>query len=675
MKIRTINRLSGFVLVEALVALFVVMVGALGIIKLNGYLLGGTGIAKTRAEAVQLGQAQMEKIRNYALNVGCPANGDSTVSTINGTNAQFALQSSVVSGPVSPSIQVDTCVSWNGSTTPCATESEKSLIMKSYVSCLGVGTSGLIGGSSDSGIVSNLKNPTGSAHVGGKDFGSIPTGAARQTINGVSDNIYIYSDGTSTYLLNKNGKALLTIDNASDGTFSTISGRVFIEAKSNGDPIVNPTGSDLSSDLDDNVFVLSSDASYCSRYFPSPLPQSPSTGSPAYRYFYYKCYVSKGWWGNIGVVRLDNPNTNNRVCLGDPTFSDDSSTWSRHAQLSTSRGYRASYLLSGTGSTAVYQTIGIGISVLDGTTYTAANIPDNGIHLGTHDFLITTITGDNASCKDSGQMTLSSTSNFTSNQGKYYCMARATDGTPKCQNLSIPSSSPSTLIHGTINKSDSTASLQTFSDSDCLSTTWTDNGSSYTYSCILNWTGFSGSRWQGSLSFLANSTNTTLCASGSTSTVTPSTASVAYTINDRTATTTPNSVVFTDIPISVTDITLNFNISKPSCSTLGQPNVQWATGNSPRDLTWSNIANATTYIVTTCTTNSTTTCTPSGTGAAQSTLSYTPVLTGISNGSKTFCVNVYATDSTSQYANSPVSPTKCVTGTNSNGNSVSWSYQ
>ncbi len=649
---------TGSMLIEALVALVIVGVGTLGVVKLNSVMLNGTGLSKTRAEALEIALKRMEDLRNYALNVGCPSAGSTTeTDPVTGVNASYVVGRSITD-VTAEQMDVEVCVAWDGSNAPCGATADKRIILKSTVSCLGVGTSGMLAGNATTETGGKLKTPTGAAKVGGGDYGNNkPTG---RTINYLGGDTSGTADGTSTYLNAQGayelideatGRVLLTVDDGS--AFSTISGRVYIETNNSGNPIVNPGGSDASTINDDNVFVLSSDASYCARIIPATLPVIPANASGSsikYRYFDYQCYVSKGWWGNIGIARLDSPNVNNRVCVGDPGVSQsETSIWSRKTALSVSRGYRA-YRETDTG---VYETTGIGVSTSDGIEYAPVKIP-SAANASTehHDFLITVITG-NGSCQDSNKMNLTDPSTFTGNQGKFYCMSG------QCPGLTQTDPTPHTLIHGTITKNTG-ATIAGFNDSDCSSKTFTDNVTSYSYSCKLNWTGFAGANWKGSISFQTTGTNT-LCATGSPPVVVPS-GSVAYTVNNRFAATFPNSLTFTDVPVGVTDVTIDFDVKAAFCGALGQPFPSWSNG----ALIWPAIpgGSPTQYKVYTCTvaTATSTSCVPDALVRTDTSLSYTPSV----KNSDTSCISIIAHDGSGAIADSPPSSPKCVSRTNGN---------
>lgn len=670
---------SGSVLIEALVALVIVAVGTFGVVKLNTVMLSGTGLSKTRAEALQIALKRMEDVRDYTLSGGCPGVGDTTeANPVAGVNASYVVGKSITSSATGQ-INVNVCVGWDGSSTPCTAAADKRIILKSVVSCVGVGTSGLITGSATEGNSSKVKTPTGAAHVGGRTYEPNTTLGTAQMINGTTtpDGTRIYqANAQSPYELidQSTGKVLLTINDGS--AFSTIAGRVYIQADNSGNPIVAPGGADPNTINDDNVFVLSSDASYCARVIPSTLAVVPTGASGSaikYRYFEYQCYVSKGWWGNIGIARLDNPNVNNRVCVGDPAVdTGETSIWSRKTALTVSRGYRAYRELQVNGvGTGVYDTIGIGVSTSDGVTYTPTSIP-SAANTSTehHDFLITVING-NSTCQSSGNMSLSSPSPFTvdsghGNEGHFYCMSG------QCPGLTQTVTTPRTLIHGTITKDTLDAALTGLSDTDCSSSTLTDNGASYSYSCQLNWAGFAGSDWQGAINFQASGTNT-LCSSGNTATVVPSSNSVAFTVNDRLASASPNSIMFTDVPLAITDVAINFSAAAVSCNLLGQPAPAWGSGNSGH-LGWSAITYATGYNVATCTVtsaSSATTCSPTTIVQTGTSLSYTPPNPSVDY---TTCVGITATGGTPTYADSIASAPKCVRATGGSGNSTNYTY-
>lgn len=683
---------SGFILVEALVALIVVTVGVLGIGKLNAVLLQGTGASKARAEAIQIAQDRIENSRNFNLQSGCSDGSmvDTTTAGVAGVNATYTIATTYpATGTAWKAIEV--CVTWDGGA--CGTPGNR-VVLRSVVSCEGMGTSAQVGtGAANSSRGGFIKTPTGRGQVGGGSYtpGSVPGTA--NNIDGINradgTKTHLRDDGVRELIDNTTGKVLLTVGKLGCETsapeFSTISGRAFVEAK-NGDPIVTAA----------NLFVLSSDASFCAKLpFQNDwvLPAGATGNNIKYFYTYYQCYIGAEWWGNIGLIRTDNANANNRVCVGSPVNSNISTLFSKHSQINTNRAYRG-YREIGSGS-GIYETKGIGESdTINNACSTATSkvytyTPN---HLKNHNFVHTVITGQasDASCNtvqstlngytptgslgsSAGNPTVtvptgggSKTITANNNPGKFYCMSN--DDGISCPNLTSTPSSPSTLVQGTITNLTGSATALTAIDlngSACSTETLTANGiTSYSYTCQINWTGFIGSSWNGAVNFTANS-GATLCPGSTSPTITPSGNNVAYSINASNAASAPNSINFTDIPMAVTNITLDFSVNPSTCGALGQPNLSaWIFSgsgtNSPRaTITWDAINGATSYRIRTCDiTGQNTSCSPQGTTPTQQ--STTSFVTG--SPEKSMCVMVTAFNGTTE----GTAATKCVKYTGGN---------
>ncbi len=675
MKIHRTHGASGFVIIEALVALIVVAVGILGIAKLNSVLLQGTGLTKARSEAIELAQDRIEAARNFNLDTTCnAANFQGSTESATGVNATYSIATSYpASGTDWQAVEV--CVTWDGGS--CNSVGNR-IILRSTIACNSMGTSAMIGTGSAGGLTGGfIKTPTGRGKVGGRNYGSTVGTQNTITIDGINAN-----DGTRTYtngtdgakeLVDATGKVLLTINKLSCETsapeFSTISGKVFVEAK-NGSPIASSN----------NLYVLSSDASYCAKLTGSysnyygVLPEGSTGNSIKYFYTYYQCYIGPEWWGNIGVVRTDNANSNERVCVGNPAASNTGTIFSRHPQLSTNRAYRGYRQVS----SGIYESKGIG----EQDTYSTECTTERAYvaqHLEKHHFVHLTLTGNtsDSSCSTpqttlnsyapinslgtSGGNTTSGTNPLTvtatNSPGKYYCMSNS-DGL-SCPDLVTTTTMPQTLLHGTITNYTGSAGSITAIDSNgssCTTESITANGStSYTYSCVIKWTGFTGSSWNGAIQF---ATANTLCPGSTSPTVLPSGSNVSYTVNASNAQTYPNSIQFTDIPNSVTDIALNFDVKTSTCGALGQPNLSAWTfsgsgSNSPSaSISWDAITGATSYKIRTCNiTGQNTSCDPSAaTVATQTGVSFS------TSANKSLCVMVTATDGSSDGTSS----TKCV---------------
>lgn len=692
----------GFVLVEAMVALVVVSIGILGIVKLNSVLIQGSGYTKARAEAINIAQDRIERARDFNLQSGC---SDTTLvdssETVTGINANYDVAVSYPTPSGTNWKTVQACVTWDGGN--CNTVGNR-IILRTVLACSGTGTSGQVGpagaGASLGGFI---KNPTGRAVVGGI------YNNGTESINSISVNGTDIDDGTkisktsdSTQLVATDGSntVLLTMSKraceSAAPDFSTISGKVYIGAK-NGAPIAP----------EEHLFVLSSDASYCS-VLPYDLanwkvPAGSSGNNIKYFYTYYRCYIGAEWWGNIGVVRTDNANANNRVCTGNPRSVNSNTIFSKHAQLGTTRGYRG-YRETSPG---VYETKGIGENDEKIDACSSGSLEIFGykpINYENHDFVHTVLTGSISDTACSTEMSANlpgllapgsggdvppildpsgavdiSTASF--NPGKYYCLS-SSDGI-SCPNLVNPPPQPSTTLTGTITASDDiqVGLNESAADTACVSyninqTSYSGTTRTYNFSCTIDWTGFTAGSWSGQLRFstkkLVNGSLTdfgTICPDGASATVTPATESVAYAIRDSSVATDPdtssfpNSLFFSDIPNPVTGIVVNFT-AKQACAGLGQVDLRWAGGAvDPQNLTWTAILGATAYEVQRCTTTSTNNispCSPSSTVSTVTTTAY--ALNSVGN-KDTTCVKVRATTSTQQ---GPWSPVKCVYRTGNN---------
>lgn len=659
---------KGFTLVEVLVSVIVIGVGILGLAKLNGNLLQGTGLSKSRADATKIAQQELEWARNLVAGQGCSVLLDEE-KTVNGVNASYKLSTDYNGSITTNNMEITVTATWADKE-----KTNNQVVLKSVVSCLTSGDSALATGGT--GIGNFLKNPTGRGKVGGE--GSYEPGAIPGTANKISGTDLL--DGTKTYVKNKedegevvelidaSGKVQLSfnkndceIKSDEDTGFSTISGKVFVKADNKGDPIVTS----------DELFVISSDASYCSLLdFDTDrvLPSGSSGKGINYFYTYYKCYFGPEWWGNVGIIRTDNAPTTDRVCVGNPTSLDIKTSFSKHAQLYTTRGYRGYREVTAD----VYESQGIGVyeakKVSDSCGYIAKHYLD-------HHFVVSSGISNDSSCLN--EETIVTSAMMGSSPGKYYCMS--SDDGLSCPDLIGTNPPITTIIGGTISINNEaelvnaklTVRESTVSGGNC---TFQAGENNYTYSCVIDWSGFANNGWSGEIEFTTASSST-LCADNANFSVTPENSDLAFVINDKNAVVDPNSVEFTDVQSSITEITLNFNANS-SCPRLGQPDVVWEVTpdlNDPNDfkqLKWYKITNATSYNVYICASpkkeKSLTKCTPS---TSISPISETRSINGSEidvfvvkpkpNSGYTTCIKVEAKNNDVNVT-SPSSPLKCI---------------
>lgn len=376
---------KGTSLVEVLIGLIVLAGGLLAVAKFHASLMEASGTAKARSEAVNLGQRKVEDLRNIMLNAdyaGIITGSD----TVTGTNAAFTRGWTITDRTNPTRKEVALTVSWAD-----ARGGSQSVVLNSIIAWIDPARGGNL---ADPATLAGIaKPPIGRAKKINKTHDSLPLSASD---NG--DGTSTYEDGTSTELIdNITGKVLL----ATEGTFSTVSGTVYIEG-------TNP-------DPRNKVYVVASDTGYCSRTILNPIAQVPAIGAAVYTYFVYKCYVGEGWYGNIGILRTDNFNPNERVCVGDPFVDSGDPKAVRLSYVRRYRGVMTRRNADGTDMLVNGNPVYINTGIAANTDYSD------------HHFLVTTIThAEDSDCI--APMTHGSLADvFAGNPSKDFCM---TDSCP-----------------------------------------------------------------------------------------------------------------------------------------------------------------------------------------------------------------------------------------------------
>lgn len=502
----------GMVLIEAMVALVVLAAGILGVAKLNAFFIEVSGQAKARTQAVQLAESRLEELRTLMVRdpqfTGITALAQNSAETIYGFSAS-GVQSTqfqrwwTVTNNGTDGRNIEVFVSWTdrGNT-------NQQVAVRSVVTWDDPGKSVAlaIGGPGAAGTYASA--PTGRAVIPNNKTVTIPSGTPAQ------DGLYRFKVDDKYVLTDAAGKVLLEAT-ADDEDFSEIAGNVYIDQASLGQGTLS--SGKYNGLSNDDVFVVISDASFCSMSpakAASPENALTSLGSgTVFKFFSYRCFVGANWYGNIGVVRTDNANTNDRVCVGDPAVTavaGNVKSDNRHPALSTIRMYRGY-----TGTSPSYQSTGIGVQ---SGGYTAAEYDG-------HDFLLTRITGNPNDADCSAKLRLFDISApyepfstdaqthapttetaflnggntvILGNPGKFFCF------TTTCpEDVSLEPPTPVTIhITGTVTLSPGSgsnkptlASMNTNSGPCVISG---GNGSNpYTYDCEFTGAGFTGGTWSG----------------------------------------------------------------------------------------------------------------------------------------------------------------------------------
>ncbi len=401
------NRPHGFTLIEALISVAVLSFGLLAIGSFQAKLVTASAYNKARAEAITLAQEKLDEMRSYTTEHGLVENlTDNTVTdpaagaqfvfpdnvpaattvypvdaaeSIPGTNATFSREWDVTRvGELSnvvvtvswtdregtQSVSLETDVSWrNPRGTADVSKSAKPLVASP------TGKAYLGDGSLDEQQMSDLKtNQPDTANNDG-------TYSADHDNDGDLELVVESSDGTGEVVLTLPDACKLR-DPVTDlpicTDFVTISGTVFFDRTG---------GTSLDGG---NIWVIASDAAYCSRWRPVSAsatelttstkliegntsllpgtdgdiyrnnnPQVDSAGNgdgtDDYDYFNYTCYLGGGWYGNIGLVMLG-ANSQDFACVGDPNAGILDS-W-KQVELAKRRVYRGvlyQYTIDGNG--------------------------------------------------------------------------------------------------------------------------------------------------------------------------------------------------------------------------------------------------------------------------------------------------------------------------------------
>jgi len=419
------HRQTGFTLIEALIGLVVLAVGLLALANFQTSLLSSSGLSKARTEAVNIGQQAIEDQRNLILQTQYTALADTT-TTVTGSNATFTVALNVTALPSAGSptaadpdrTTIDVTVGWTDA------QGDAQTVMLSSIVAWENPALGATVATEGAPSSSSIPQPQGGADLGeGKTYEDADLAAKSPVTSGNNDGIVtITNDEGKTELIdtNNDNEVMLTL-NDDTSQFSTISGYIYIDSSSDATVTLNASSGVITSP----GYALAPDAAYCTRVGllndnGTPLDDSDDYfelgSSGTYTYFAYHCYVASDWYGNIGILRIDN--TNDEVCLGDPTVSGDTI-------LATARMYRGFYKV-------VSSTLGttpITYEVYPSTTQTIyySDGIAGGIHLTDHHFFILNLTGNPSDSDCVAPMTTASAivagSNvFADNPNDYHCL-------------------------------------------------------------------------------------------------------------------------------------------------------------------------------------------------------------------------------------------------------------
>lgn len=442
---------SGFVLIEALVALLIIAAGLLGIAKITSLSLVSSGDSRGRAVAIQLAEQQLESMRNSITQSGYNTSMGSTPSyPVSGIGDSYNVATTVsqVSATSTTSYQVNVAVTMTDlfggriGLTSNPTVTASSVITWDNPS-LSRETPNPQG--SGNGSTSTLKTPTGIALPGDQSTVDCSGNKCQSTGNG--DGLKIKQDSTTgeTQLVNSSNQLLLYLPPGVNGAFqlfTVISGNVYVDQAVNG----------FSMSLSDLTVRLSSQG-YCATFIPtSPTPnnvqndgslRTSSNSNTVYTFVSYTCYVGKSWYGNIGI--WNGGNQTPKICVGDPSFNvSNAGLVAATAVEGNVRSYRGFEPSTGGTCTSANTSGCLSAGVLDNTTYPSSGKPQpssyptvysvtansTADHFTQH-FLVTK---SNQSCTSrTALVSPASSGPFYQNAGGYFCISPDdTGGTGVC---------------------------------------------------------------------------------------------------------------------------------------------------------------------------------------------------------------------------------------------------
>ncbi|WP_168409940.1 prepilin-type N-terminal cleavage/methylation domain-containing protein [Thioalkalivibrio sp. ALE21] len=444
-------RTAGLTLIEALVALVIISVGVLAIARLQGDLVANTSTSKARAEAVQLAESEIERLRSFSTYEDFAAavdeyDGDWTEM---GQNAEYTLSidlNKTEVGSVIRTIEPEITVEWQD-----RRDESQSVTLSTFVVWDDPRISFAATESEEgNGGGSLVDRPTGAGRMGGDEVLDVDDPDVEKVDRGEDEglvedgtDILMADDGTVQLVRGEGDEAEVLMTMEGSGScqvtpdcipqrFSTIRGRVYFD----NDHDLG-TGNN---DVDPNeTRVVSSDAAFCTRFVLDEDDEVLETFGPDdtieehhlgeqddARYFDYQCYFAEGWYGNIGIVRFDGIANQDQVCVGSPAHDPNPDLWaSREARLSSIRRYRGFYE-----SGDRVRVAGIGV---DPSLSIEERYPP--VDLLAHDFLLSPLgnNADNEDCQTAWSERAPSADDRSSpdgNPGRNYCLLDALDLDP-----------------------------------------------------------------------------------------------------------------------------------------------------------------------------------------------------------------------------------------------------
>ncbi|TCK05941.1 type IV pilus modification PilV family protein [Marinobacterium mangrovicola] len=278
---------SGFTLIEAIIAFFVLTVGLLGAALFQSYLVAESGNSKARSYALKLAEKRLDELRGITLPADFQAIPSIASSTVSGSNAIFSVQQIVgpASGAGADFKEVTVVVSWNGGDDSVRLTSE--LLWMPVVNIVEPEDAGEAGVSSNFG---SIEIPTGTASALNREEMAGVSGAIGTVVtSGDTAGVVIESeDGTpqAYELISLNGST----------NVMEIEGRI-VNYPDN--PLPDSLFNYHYENEDDYIDVLATAGANCVIY--KIYDEAYESGS--YKVADYKCLMGEGWRGSVNIFR------------------------------------------------------------------------------------------------------------------------------------------------------------------------------------------------------------------------------------------------------------------------------------------------------------------------------------------------------------------------------------
>ena len=332
------RKIRGITLLEALVALAVIGFGILGLTRLYGDLMVATSDSKARAEAVQVMESRLDRIRGSLSAEDFETAQQLLEEEFTGTNANFDF---VVADDDDLDLSgqaraVRITGSWENARGDTETVTMSSILFwDDPVRSLSQARGRLPGGG-------NIPSPQGEVREGGE-----PLDPEHHVIDIPDDrgerDLEIRDDGDVQQIIAEDQRGdeqvLLEVDSALG--FSTISGIVVDIADRN-----QFNFEDLRATVSDGGFCVNND-----------IQRPPDTGEDVPEMFFYRCYIGPRWYGNIAIrepgVDITDQDAD-AFAVGDPNWREhgeeevgDLEPWVIEPSVSIRRAYRGSGIWEG----------------------------------------------------------------------------------------------------------------------------------------------------------------------------------------------------------------------------------------------------------------------------------------------------------------------------------------